>query len=318
MKIIIGICLIIFVLMIIISYILGKKIKKKVKLLGSYGLVLDRYRTEIENSTKALSNVKDDLKQIEIQKEEASKSLKVVQDLASHVEEQRNHYNEELRLYQEQQEQKLEKLKEEWNNLDSRLCESYANKQAELLAEIDKVEERIAVLQATQDAINEKAREARTAEDFLEKHSLCLDTAGTKDIEILNSVKDKLSNPVAINKIIWSNYYQPLAKTKFPIIIGKATCCGVYKLTNTVTEEVYVGQARDVCERWKEHCKAGLEVSPAPANKLYKSIIRYGLNNFTFEVLEECDVSLLNEKEKFYIDFFDSYNFGLNSTRGNN
>ena len=43
-----------------------------------------------------------------------------------------------------------------------------------------------------------------------------------------------------------------------------------------------------------------------------------GLENFTFELLEECSKDELNEKEKFYIELYKSYDYGLNSTRGNN
>ena len=51
-------------------------------------------------------------------------------------------------------------------------------------------------------------------------------------------------------------------------------------------------------------------------NKLYTNIREYGLNKFSFELLEECDASLLNEKEKYYINLYDTYHFGLNSNQG--
>ena len=43
-----------------------------------------------------------------------------------------------------------------------------------------------------------------------------------------------------------------------------------------------------------------------------------GLYNFTFEILEECDRSVLDEKEKYYINLYKAYDFGLNGNRGNN
>jgi hypothetical protein len=42
-----------------------------------------------------------------------------------------------------------------------------------------------------------------------------------------------------------------------------------------------------------------------------------GLTNFTFELLEKCPKTELNEKEKFYINLYQSYDFGYNSTGGN-
>lgn len=51
-------------------------------------------------------------------------------------------------------------------------------------------------------------------------------------------------------------------------------------------------------------------------NKLYKAMQEYGLNKFSFELIEKCDRDLLNEKEKYYIELYDSCNYGYNSTIG--
>jgi len=42
-----------------------------------------------------------------------------------------------------------------------------------------------------------------------------------------------------------------------------------------------------------------------------------GIDNFTFEILEECTIENLDEKEAFYINLYNSYNYGYNSNRGN-
>ena len=41
-----------------------------------------------------------------------------------------------------------------------------------------------------------------------------------------------------------------------------------------------------------------------------------GIDNFTFEILEKCSNKELNEKEKFYIDLYQTYDFGLNGNKG--
>ena len=63
--------------------------------------------------------------------------------------------------------------------------------------------------------------------------------------------------------------------------------------------------------------KCGLGIDTPAGNKLYKSMQEYGVWNFAFEVLEECPRDQLNEKEKYYIDLYNSYEFGFNSNRGN-
>jgi hypothetical protein len=62
--------------------------------------------------------------------------------------------------------------------------------------------------------------------------------------------------------------------------------------------------------------KCGLGIDTPASNKLYQAMKKDGIENFTFELLEECELKNLNEKEAFYIKLYDSYNFGYNSNTG--
>lgn len=77
-------------------------------------------------------------------------------------------------------------------------------------------------------------------------------------------------------------------------------------------------QKSDIDKRWKDHAKCGLGIDTPVGNKLYKAMKEYGLNNFSFELLEECPRELLNEKEMFYIQSYQSDKFGYNSNKGIN
>lgn len=93
----------------------------------------------------------------------------------------------------------------------------------------------------------------------------------------------------------------------------------IYKVTNLINGKVYIGQTiQTVQNRWYRHCgKSG--ISQAELNTHFKrAILKYGKDNFKIEVIEDCDSSLLNEREKYYISYFDSYNNGYNSTLGGN
>jgi hypothetical protein len=72
-----------------------------------------------------------------------------------------------------------------------------------------------------------------------------------------------------------------------------------------------------VADRWKQHIKCGLGIDTPAQNKLYKAMLKDGVTNFTFELLEQCDRQLLNDKERFYINLYQAYEFGYNSTSGN-
>lgn len=68
-------------------------------------------------------------------------------------------------------------------------------------------------------------------------------------------------------------------------VVGSTTSCGIYKITNLVTEEIYIGQSVNISDRFKSHIKCGLGIDAPSTNKLYNNMQQYGVWNFTFEVL---------------------------------
>ena len=72
----------------------------------------------------------------------------------------------------------------------------------------------------------------------------------------------------------------------------------------------YVGQAANLAERWKQHIKRGLGADPITKNKLYPAMQAIGVENFSFEVIEECERSKLDEREDYWQDFFKAKEFG--------
>ena len=138
------------------------------------------------------------------------------------------------------------------------------------------------------------------------------------DIKKLEKVKMELAKPRILSMLIWQTYWQPLAKVKFPVILKDKTKMGIYKITNIETNECYIGQAVDIYKRWNQHCKAGLGIDTPPGNKLYKAMQEYGLQNFTFEILLECNRDELNEKEKYFISLYQADTYGYNGNIGVN
>ena len=117
--------------------------------------------------------------------------------------------------------------------------------------------------------------------------------------------------------LVWQYYFQKPLKSLWANILGGKEVTGIYKITNQVTSEVYIGQAVNIQKRWSEHAKCGLGIDTPAGNKLYAAMKKYGLDVFSWEVLEECKSELLNEKERKYIELYDSVNYGYNSQKGN-
>lgn len=140
-----------------------------------------------------------------------------------------------------------------------------------------------------------------------------------KDAKTLRDIEYKLNNPRVLRMLIWQTYYQKPVNQVCANVLGAATTtkCGIYKITNQLNDLVYIGQAVDIATRWKNHAKAGLGIDTPAGNKLYKAMMEDGLENFSFEVLEECSREELNEKERYYINLYQSDKFGYNSTSGN-
>ena len=90
---------------------------------------------------------------------------------------------------------------------------------------------------------------------------------------------------------------------------------GIYKITNLINQKCYIGQSRNIHQRWCAHRTRPFNEQCEDYNKtLYKAIRKYGLKNFSFEVLEECEIEQLNEKESYWINYFNSQKNGYNET----
>lgn len=92
---------------------------------------------------------------------------------------------------------------------------------------------------------------------------------------------------------------------------------GIYKITNIVNNKCYIGQSANLGKRIKKHIDTLLNHSNRNEH-LQNAYDKYGPGSFTIEIIEECDESMLDEREIFWIDFYKSYdkNFGYNKTKG--
>jgi len=183
--------------------------------------------------------------------------------------------------------------------------------------EYSKVSEELENIRATLSAATEARIREEEKKGNLDFYKLQVTNLELDDIKKLNSIKPMLHNPVILSKLIWSTYFQKPYKALCSRILGENVVCGIYKITDLTTEQYYIGQSVDCGKRWADHIKAGLGIDNNGTNKLYKAMQAHGVENFTFELLESCERKLLDEKEKFFINLYQSDKFGLNVTKGN-
>lgn len=90
----------------------------------------------------------------------------------------------------------------------------------------------------------------------------------------------------------------------------------IYKITNTLNNKVYIGQTtKSLQKRFTQH-KNNSNKSYFSQIVLYKAFNKYGIENFSFEQIEEVPNELLDDREKYWIEYYDSYFNGYNSTLG--
>lgn len=90
---------------------------------------------------------------------------------------------------------------------------------------------------------------------------------------------------------------------------------GIYKITNTINNKCYIGQSRDIEARWTKHLSV-YRCASTPECELYRAFKKYDIEAFKFEVIEECQIEELNDREIYWIEYYDSFNSGYNMTLG--
>ena len=89
---------------------------------------------------------------------------------------------------------------------------------------------------------------------------------------------------------------------------------GIYKITKISNGKSYIGQSNDIERRFKEHQTKG-ESSRIPLDIAIK---KYGVNAFTYEIMEECPLDKLNEREAYWIKYYNTVQNGYNCSIGGN
>lgn len=91
----------------------------------------------------------------------------------------------------------------------------------------------------------------------------------------------------------------------------------IYKITNNINNKIYIGKTVETVEkRWKEHI-VDSKKKTCKNRPLYQAINKYGIEHFSIEEIEEVQNEiLLNERERFWIEYFGSFKNGYNATLG--
>lgn len=214
--------------------------------------------------------------------------------------------------YMAERKEWLDERQEEYLQMQNDFVDQFREENKKKLTAAQELTEELNQLKSSVDAAVEVAKRHAEADNFVEFHSLQMGQNTLNDIRRLEEIVPSISPEAgeAIAKVIWKVYYEKPYTDLVGRVVGSGRHTGIYKITNINTQMCYVGQAVDIADRWRQHIKRALNAEPRTQNKLYPAMYKDGIENFTFEIIEECEQSKLNNREDYWQDFYKAKEYG--------
>lgn len=277
----------------------------------NYTNQLNQLANSIELRQQELINKQEQIHAIELSLQTYEQNLK-------------NKINEKIEEYeatkcalaQQNAEQYGEQLKLDIIKTNESLVQQYKNQIANLNEEAENLKSIIDEYAQKQVAIINAVKRQRELEEQQQFYCVCIDSDSLCDIQLLQSVKRNLKKIEIIDKIIYDSYVAKPVLEMVKRVLNNRAPSGIYKITSIKTGEVYIGKSTDVRARFQQHCKTVFNCGTIASSLLHTKMKEYGIENFTFELIEEVPKDQLAEREKFWIDFYQSKQYGLNEKRG--
>ena len=319
--------LICFVLGIVVWYQHDKNIIS-VKQEHDQAIQAENHRLAIQNEDlyRESKKLENNIYQLQLDEQQYKGRLKGLDESLIRAEENakgaaERFYNEALLNAQEKLEQALEKescnYQKAVEDFEAELAEIKAESALQFSQEmqikqeqLDQATQTLQDMQAKVAAAVEASKRQEEMESQQNFYRIQLSDIDLEEIDKLRAVEPYLRNKEALNKIIWKVFYEKPTTDLIGRVIGNTAQTGIYKITNIDNQKCYVGQAVNLGDRWKQHIKKGLGADPPTRNKLYPAMKSIGPENFTFEVIEICDRSLLDSREDYWQEYFKAKEFG--------
>lgn len=282
---------------------------------------IEKENLELEISKKEIGN---EIALLEKRKNELTHSVIEQKDEITYLlREHQSILEDKFDLAAEQIGLKYQKAKEDYQNeylktmkeSISVICDSINEKNKEL----EKISAQVKEAETRQSAIIELFKKEQEEKDNVSFYKLQVPKEDIEEIEKIKTILPYLRDKEPVNKVIWKVYYEK----PFSDLIGRTigtgnVVSGIYKITNLENQMSYIGQSVNIKDRFRTHIKRGLGAETGSGNnKIYKAMQDFGVQNFSFEILEECPKDKLNEEERYWINYFKSQDYGYNETKGN-
>ncbi len=250
-------------------------------------------------------------------KQQITDLLKQKEIINNNLKEEKNNLNNHYEILKQQTNKSFEQYCDTLDNCYEAKEKDFSIKIKQIEEQREQVEKQLAQIKGVYQAAAAARIREKEEQDKRKFYQLQISDKHITDIMTLEKWKKDLNDPSIVSKLIWSSYVIKPASDLCNRVVGSSVVCGIYKITNILSGDVYIGQSVNISERFKQHIKCGLGIDASSTNKLYNNMQWYGVWNFTFEVLQKCSRDKLNEKERFWIEMYQSNKIGMNTTKGN-
>ena len=258
--------------------------------------------------------LKWDLDKLKNDKETLDRHICELKDFGQRQVDEKIKDYEQLRLTQINHSLELEEKRKQ--ELLQRQLDDFIASAAETKKSVnDEIEELRSLLEdykSKRDLINQAIVHEKEIHEQQDFYRIVLNESDKEDIQLLNTIEMRLHSREALYKLIYDVFYKkPLNDMINRVLQGKEFC-GIYRITNLKTNEAYIGKSTNIKTRWQNHCKTAIGLDGMARTKIHSAMKEYGIDNFSFEVLEKCTKENYSEQEKYWINFYETNVYGYN------
>lgn len=258
--------------------------------------------------------LKWDLDKLKNDKETLDRHICELKDFGQRQVDEKIKDYEQLRLTQINHSLELEeKRKQELlqRQLDDFIASAAETKKS-VNEEIEELRSLLEDYKSKRDLINQAIVHEKEIHEQQDFYRIVLNESDKEDIQLLNTIEMRLHSREALYKLIYDIFYKkPLNDMINRVLQGKEFC-GIYRITNLKTNEAYIGKSTNIKTRWQNHCKTAIGLDGMARTKIHSAMKEYGIDNFSFEVLEKCTKENYSEREKYWINFYETNVYGYN------
>lgn len=289
--------------------------------LGLFNSLYQKYKALQQSKTEEYDfELKECVRKIEERKKELNEIDEKLKERKLYADELNSQIDKRVEQQFQIESQKLQTLMDGVKRIaqedQQNLLDDLEAARQEGLNKLTAIQDELHEYQQKQNEINNEIIRRRQIAEQQDFYRIVLTAETLEDMEIIQSIRQKLNKREFLDKMLYDNYISKPVKEMCKRVLGGKDPTGIYKITNIQTNESYIGKSTTVASRWQNHIKSACGLDGVADSQFQRALRQYGIENWTFELLEITTKDKLTEREKFYIQFYNTIEYGYNQRVG--